>query len=365
MLALLPVFAGLVGSVGQKLIDALFAKKQGDVKPADPKPDAKSADAQPKPVVSLEQLAVNGKYYAGIAYATYLVDSSGEPRRVDAANHQFHTGDKFLVRYVANMPGRIDISNINPHGHDTALGTWPVAAGEQVTIPARGTFQFTGDSGDEGLMVFYTPCTSGVPSRDITINATATVNYSALLPLCSQRSATPRDVAVSAEDGMGYAVSELDKNELAKGNAQTRAFMIRFRHMPATADSRGWLITPEEADQPASRQLVPSKSDPDGPSIEVRQPGEVKDVVPPIHIDVAFVPKEGHTIDFKTLKVTYLKLFDIDITDRLKPYITPTGLHSDNAKLPPGDHTIEISVKDDAGHGTTALFSFKVLKPQG
>jgi hypothetical protein len=126
--------------------------------------------------------------------------------------------------------------------------------------------------------------------------------------------------------------------------------------------ARDWLITPEESDQPQARQLVVNKSDPDGPQIEVRAPGEVKEVSPPVNIDVTFEPREGHTIDWKSLKVTYLKLFDIDITDRMKPYITPTGIHSDNAKLPPGNHTIEIAVKDDAGHRTVEHFSFTVLK---
>ena len=353
LLALIPIFAELVGKTGGNVIDALFGK----VKPS-------PTNAQiAKPAVSIDQLAVNGNYYAGIAYTAYLVTNEAEPVRVDAATYQFHTGDQFFVRYVANMPGRLDVSNVNPRGQETRLGTWPVSAGQQGTIPAQGTFQFTGDSGDEGMRLAFTPCTSGAATRDISINSTATVNYGGLLPVCSERTLATRDIQIKSENGVGYAVAQLDKQELKAGAIETRLFMIRFRHARPAAASRDWLVSPEEADQAPSRALVVNKSDPEGPTIDVRVPGEIKEVTPPVTIDVKFEPKEGHEIDFKSLKVTYMKLFDIDITDRMKPYLTPTGIHSDNAKLPPGDHTIEITVKDDAGKKTVEHFSFKVLKP--
>lgn len=361
MLALIPVFAQMVGMVGTNLIEALFAPRPPRA-PSQAAADA-SPPAAPKPTVPLEQLAVNGNYYAGVAYATYLVAPDSEPVRVDAATYQFRTGDQFIVRYVANMPGRMDVSNVNPRGQETALGTWPVVSGEQVTMPSQGAFQFNGSAGDEGLRFYFTPCTSGVPTRDISMTAAATVNYGTLLPSCNARTTSTRDITVSAENGMGYAVSQLDKPELDTKSVETRVFMVRFRHTAAAAASRDWLVTPEEADQARTRQLVPNKSDPDGPVINVRVPGEIKEVKPPVTIDVAFEPKDGQTVDLKTLKVTYLKLFDIDITDRMKPYLTPTGIYSQNAKLPPGEHTIEISVKDTAGRTTVELFSFKVLKP--
>ena len=123
-----------------------------------------------------------------------------------------------------------------------------------------------------------------------------------------------------------------------------------------------WIISPEEAELPIDRQLLPDKSDPDGPKVIVRNPGEVAEVVPPVTIDVAFQANDDATVDFKTLKVTYLKLFGIDITDRLRPYLTTAGIHAVNAPLAPGHHSIEISVNDTAGRRTVERFSFTVLK---
>jgi len=370
LVALVPVFAQMVGQVGSTMINSMFEANKAAAAAAAEKKAAAAAPAPPpaadKPMVAPDRLAVDGKYFAGVAYATMVVPpQGGEPQRVDPANYRFRTGDKFMVRYVANMPGRVDITNINPRGKEVKLGSWPVAAGQQINLPERGNFEFTGSSGDEGLRIAFTPCTSGNATRDIAIDAPVTVNYRALLPVCDGQAPQSRDIAVNFEDGMGYAVSQLDDRELNRKITDSRVFMIRLQHASATtadADTRGWIVTPDEASQPATRQLVPSASDPEGPKIEVRVPGEVKEVTMPVKIDVAFEPRDGAKIDFKTLKITYLKMFNIDITDRMKPYLTPTGIFSDNAKLPPGDHSIEISLQDDSGRRTVERFNFKVLK---
>jgi len=361
LIALMPVLAGMVGKTGDNLIEAMFRPRP----PAPPKAE-EPKPAATKPEVKAEQLAKDGTYYAGVAYATFIVEPNGEAKRIDPSTHQFRTGDQFFVRYVPNLPGRVDVSNINPRGQEVPLGSWPVAAGQEVTLPAQGTFQFDGAAGDEGLRIAFTPCTSGAGTRDITINASASVNYGALLPACggAQKNAT-RDIAVSFENGIGYGVSPLDRGEVQTRAVETRSLVVQFRHAPVARDAAAlgdWLVTPEESAQAVSRAVTPIVNDPEGPTINVREPGVVKEVKPPVTIDVVFEPKEGKSIDFNTLKITYLKLFGIDITDRMKPYITPTGLHSANAKLPPGDHNIEIAVQDTEGKKTTQRFSFKVLK---
>jgi len=365
MIALMPVLAGMVGKTGEHMIDAFFRPRPPQAAPAAAAKVEEPKQAAAKPVVRPEELSKDGNYYAGVAYAAFVVGPNGEPKRIDPSTYLFETGDQFFVRYVPNLPGRVDVSNINPRGQEIHLGSWPVAAGQEVTLPAQGTFQFDGSSGDEGLRIAFSPCTNGGAARDITINASANVNYGALLPVCStsQKVAT-RDIPVSYENGIGYGVSSLDRNEVQTRSVEARALVVQFRHAspPRAAQPGDWLVTPEEALQPLSRAVTPLQSDPDGPAIMVREPGVVKEVKPPVTIDVVFEPKDGKTIDFKTLKITYLKLFGIDITDRMKPYITPTGLHSANAKLPPGDHSIEIAVQDDSGRKTTQRFSFKVLK---
>src|SRR4051812_26714849 len=70
--------------------------------------------------------------------------------------------------------------------------------------------------------------------------------------------------------------------------------------------AEAWIISPSEAELPLGRQLVPEKSDPDGPRVTVRDPGEINEVSPPVTIDIAFQADEDAAVDFKTLKVTYL-----------------------------------------------------------
>ena len=84
---------------------------------------------------------------------------------------------------MPNMPGRIEVANVNPEGREFRLGTWQVAAGQKLMLPMQGTFQFSGPTGDEVLKLAFAPCSSGVQGRDIVVNATATVDYSSVLPV--------------------------------------------------------------------------------------------------------------------------------------------------------------------------------------
>lgn len=124
----------------------------------------------------------------------------------------------------------------------------------------------------------------------------------------------------------------------------------------------GWLVTPEEAAQPKARALIPTKSDPGGPRVTVRRPGIAVEIKPPVTIDIAFEPQDGARVDLGSLKVTYMSLFDVDITERLQPYLNPTGIHAEDADIPPGQHTIEIAIRDAAGRRSVERLSFRVLE---
>jgi hypothetical protein len=103
-----------------------------------------------------------------------------------------------------------------------------------------------------------------------------------------------------------------------------------------------------------------------GPRIDVRAPQMLNNQKPtvskPVAINVRFEPLDGSQVNMTTLKVTYLKLFGIDITDRLKPFIKGTEIAVDEADIPVGDHSIRVDIRDSQGRGSSETFSFKVQK---
>lgn len=129
----------------------------------------------------------------------------------------------------------------------------------------------------------------------------------------------------------------------------------------AAAGQEGmWLVTPEEAalaPTPLDKrgpqgggQLDVGREPPDtGPVIEVLRPLLGAPVSIPLEISVKFVPRGGAPVDLTSLKVTLMKLFGIDITDRVRPYASPAGIQIPDAKLPSGEHTVRITVADASG----------------
>ncbi|MBF0562517.1 MAG: hypothetical protein HQL37_10960 [Alphaproteobacteria bacterium] len=122
------------------------------------------------------------------------------------------------------------------------------------------------------------------------------------------------------------------------------------------------LVTPQEAAMPPAKYAREKKimrSVFPGPRITVKSPVSLKDVSPPVKIDVAFEPT-SIPIDRDSLKILYVKFVDIDITDRVRPYITPAGIRIPDADLPSGKHTIEIDLRDLDGNVTSSEMTFTV-----
>lgn len=120
-----------------------------------------------------------------------------------------------------------------------------------------------------------------------------------------------------------------------------------------------WLITPEEAAQPAAPEGMLSppggkpfdvgREAPDtGPMIELVKPEEGASRPAPLEVLVRFTPRSA-PVDLSTLAVSVVKLISIDITDRVRPYTSPEGINIPDAKLPSGKHTVRISVGDAGG----------------
>lgn len=138
------------------------------------------------------------------------------------------------------------------------------------------------------------------------------------------------------------------------------------------------LVTPEEARLPDAqlppyedflrqRDLLkpfqefatPKEPPVKGPGIELITPKDGAVYSGPLDITVRFVPRAAE-VDLETLYVEYVKLWGINITDRVRPYATKEGIQVENAKFPTGNHTVKISIADVAGNYSARTFSVKI-----
>ena len=123
------------------------------------------------------------------------------------------------------------------------------------------------------------------------------------------------------------------------------------------------LITGEEAaskDMPNPVYFEITRTE-GGPLIEVLSPEAGKSHKSPINIKVKFVPSGGFDIDLATFKVEYMKFIAIDLTSRVKDYVSKEGIDVPDAKLPSGTHTIRLSVGDANGALTRRIFTVEVI----
>ncbi len=94
----------------------------------------------------------------------------------------------------------------------------------------------------------------------------------------------------------------------------------------------------------------PAEDVSDGPRINILSPHDGRTYTGPVDIEVLFeqVPG-GPGVRPDTLRVVYVKLWDIDITERFLPYLRSNRVYVEQAKIPSGRHVIRVSIADQAG----------------
>ena len=117
------------------------------------------------------------------------------------------------------------------------------------------------------------------------------------------------------------------------------------------------LITVDEAKQPAAASKPVSRAITRGPGVKLASPESVSGN---FAFKVAFEPRGDSKIDPATVKVEYLKGAGVDLTERLKPSLKPTGIEVAAATAPAGEHPIRVSVRDSEGRLGTAEFKITV-----
>ena len=132
------------------------------------------------------------------------------------------------------------------------------------------------------------------------------------------------------------------------------------------ADTGEWLITPEEAAMAQAPEVkrgqveVGREDITAGPVIDVVEPLNGSREPMPIQVLIRFTPM-SEPLDLASLKVILIKFIQIDITDRIRPYVTPDGIQVKEAKIPSGKHRVRISLADRTGAVSVREVAFEVL----
>ena len=100
---------------------------------------------------------------------------------------------------------------------------------------------------------------------------------------------------------------------------------------------------------------------PEGPLIEIASPTNNGTYEGPFPIKVEFLPgPKGYEVDISTLKLEYKKAWGIDITDRVRDFVTGTVIDVEESELPRGRHTVEIEIADSHKNLSHKLFTVTV-----
>ena len=99
------------------------------------------------------------------------------------------------------------------------------------------------------------------------------------------------------------------------------------------------------------------------PEIIVVTPKDGEKVTSPVDLDIRFVPPADATIDQASLKVEVERLLmNIDITEKVAPYVTEQGIIAEGAPSPKGEHTLKLTVADDKGRAASTTTSVTVTR---
>ena len=120
------------------------------------------------------------------------------------------------------------------------------------------------------------------------------------------------------------------------------------------------LITADEAKLPPPRGAVAvdRRGITRGPKIDFISQGD--EVHSPLHFQLKFESFGGAKIDPDSVKVTYLRTPNVDLTPRIKSFIKATGIDMPDAEMPAGDHMVRVDIKDSDGRAGSTSFILKV-----
>jgi hypothetical protein len=79
-----------------------------------------------------------------------------------------------------------------------------------------------------------------------------------------------------------------------------------------------------------------------------------------MHLRLKFESFGGARIDPDSIKVTYMRTPNVDLTIRVKPFVQPTGIDIPEVELPAGDHMVRVDIRDSDGRIGGTSFVLRV-----
>lgn len=190
---------------------------------------------QPQPTAATPPRP-NADLHAGIAYEVYLQQLDKTWLPVNPLTNVFSTGQRFVVAYRPNLPGRVEVTNRNPLGQEMTIDSTLVSGGQLVIL---GPYEFVEPKGDELLRIVLSPCVSPeVPAitRDIVrVNNAQGEGLPFRLSGCGTKS----DIApvgvrsiqkVAMEGSTTFGIDKLSDAEQQSGNVAPRSLVIALQH---------------------------------------------------------------------------------------------------------------------------------------
>jgi hypothetical protein len=87
-----------------------------------------------------------------------------------------------------------------------------------------------------------------------------------------------------------------------------------------------------------------------------------KDVTSPFNFQLKFLAHGGSAINADSFHLTYLRNPTVDLTARVRTYVTAGGLEMAGGQAPLGRHVIEAKISDRDGREGSVVFVLNVVK---
>jgi hypothetical protein len=123
------------------------------------------------------------------------------------------------------------------------------------------------------------------------------------------------------------------------------------------------LITEAEARLPKQHDAgVVSRGITRGPGIEQLAPPADRQINSPFPLRIKFQSRNMVEIDPASIRLTYLTAPPVDLTERVRKYVSTAGIELAQAEVPPGVHVLRVELKDRQGRTSSAVVRLTVAE---